>query len=247
MADHTTRFDGKGDIYAKARPRYAPALFEYLHSSLNIEAGAVFADIGSGTGIFSEQLLQQGYRVFAVEPNGDMRKKAEEKLGSNPNFTSVNGKDSNTGLAEQSVDHITAAQAFHWFDAEAFRRECRRILKQNGKIILAYNARDEQAESNKALAELCRKYNPEFHGFSGGIKEETCLDFYGGNCEVFCCDNSQVYNRQGYIDRVLSSSYSLREKDSGFEAYLEEINKLFDRFAVDGVMTVPMHTIAYIG
>lgn len=49
---HTNRFDGKSEIYAKARLKYAAELFEYLKNVLNILAGRVFADIGSGTGIF---------------------------------------------------------------------------------------------------------------------------------------------------------------------------------------------------
>lgn len=49
---HTNCFDGKSEIYAKARPKYATELFEYLKNVLNIPAGRVFADIGSGTGIF---------------------------------------------------------------------------------------------------------------------------------------------------------------------------------------------------
>lgn len=113
---HTSRFDGKGEIYAKARPKYALALFEYLKNTLNIPEGSVFADIGSGTGIFTEQLLGCGYKVFAVEPNADMRKKAEEKLSSDKNFISVNGCDTNINLPDNSVDYVTVAQAFHWFD-----------------------------------------------------------------------------------------------------------------------------------
>lgn len=31
---HTNRFDGKSEIYAKARPKYAAELFEYLKSVL---------------------------------------------------------------------------------------------------------------------------------------------------------------------------------------------------------------------
>ena len=44
--DYTNRFDGKGEIYAKARPKYAAELFEYLKNVLNISAGSVFAYIG---------------------------------------------------------------------------------------------------------------------------------------------------------------------------------------------------------
>ena len=34
--DNTTRFDGKGEIYAKARPKYAAGLFEHMKFKLNI-------------------------------------------------------------------------------------------------------------------------------------------------------------------------------------------------------------------
>ncbi len=111
--NYTDRFDGKGEIYAKARPKYAAGLFDYLKNTLGIPAGSVFADIGSGTGIFTGQLLNCGYKVYAVEPNDDMRKKAEEKLSDNKSFISVNGSSSDTTLPDGSVDNITVAQAFH--------------------------------------------------------------------------------------------------------------------------------------
>lgn len=245
--NHTGRFDGKGDLYAKARPKYADALFDHIKNTLHIPAGSVFADIGSGTGIFTEQLLACGYRVYAVEPNADMRQKAEERLSDNAAFTSVNGTERETHLPHNSVDFVTAAQAFHWFDAAAFRTECQRILKPGGKIMLVYNSRDEEAECVKALAELRRKYAPDFPGFSNGISDQACRAFFDGGCEVFRADNSQIYNRRGYIDRVLSSSYSLREGAPGYTVYLEDINRLFDRFSVNGFITVPTDTVAYIG
>ena len=127
--DYTNRFDGKGEIYAKARAKYAAVLFDFLKNDLKASGGSVFADIGSGTGIFTEQLLNCGYKVFAIETNGDMRKKAEEKLSDNKGFVSVNGSDSDMKISDKSVDFITAAQAFHWFDSEAFKKECRRVLK----------------------------------------------------------------------------------------------------------------------
>lgn len=247
MSNNTNRFDGKGEIYAKARPKYSTKLLDYMKNTLNIPEGSVFADIGSGTGIFTEQLLNCGYYVYAVEPNADMCKIAEEKLSEYEGFTSVKGTDSNTNLPDESVDVITAAQAFHWFDAEAFKKECKRILKPNGKVVIVYNSRDEGAAPTKALAELRRKYAPDFNGFSNGISDEKCRAFFDGNCEIFRADNNQNYDKQRYINRVLSSSYSLREGDERYAEYLEEIETLFDAFELDGVLTVPTYTVAYIG
>ena len=245
--DNTARFDGKGEIYAKARPRYAAGLFDYLKNDLRIPEGSVFADIGSGTGIFSEQLLGCGYRVFAVEPNADMRRVAEDKLARLPGFTSIDGSDAHTGLPSGSVDCVTAAQAFHWFDAEAFRAECRRILKPGGKVIIIYNSRVEDAAPTLALAELRRSYNPAFHGFSNGVSHRDVVAFFAGGCDIFRADNTQIYDRQGYINRALSSSYSLRAGDEKFDEYLAGLNGIFDRFAVDGSIAVPTETVACIG
>lgn len=244
---YINRFDGKGEIYAKARPEYAEELFDYLKNTLHISAGSVFADIGSGTGIFTGQLIRCGYRVFAVEPNGDMRKMAEEKLSYDKNFISVNGNDANMNLPGQSVDYITAAQSFHWFDHDAFGKECRRVLKPGGRVIIVYNSRDEKAECTKALADLRHKYNSEFRGFSNGISNEKCIAFFSEKCDIFRTDNTQTYDRQGYINRVLSSSYSLNENDGIYAEYLNGINNIFDMFSADGLIAVPTETVAYIG
>lgn len=245
--DYTNRFDGRGEVYAKARPRYAGGLFEYLKSEVGAAAGSAFADVGSGTGIFAEQLLNSGCAVFAVEPNGDMRRKAEERLSQREGFVSVNGSAAHTGLPDRSVDFVSAAQAFHWFEPEAFRGECRRILRPGGKVVLVYNFRDETAACTRALAALQQRFNPAFYGFSNGMSRERCRAFFAGPCAVYHADNAQRYDRQGYIDRVLSSSYSRRPGEDGFEEYRKGICEIFDKFSVDGWITVPTDTVAFIG
>ena len=65
--------------------------------------------------------------------------------------------------------------------------------------------------------------------------------------QLIRADNSQVYDRQGYLDRVLSSSYSLQESDGRYAAYLEEIHAIFDRWAENGRIVIPTATVAYVG
>ena len=83
-------------------------------------AAASAADIGSGTGKLSAELLKVCGKVVCVEPNDDMRLAAERALGGSPGFVSVKATAENTTLADKSVDVVTAAQSFHWFDADAF-------------------------------------------------------------------------------------------------------------------------------
>ncbi len=80
------RFSGKAKTYAKFRPKYPEEFIEYLYNELGFEKESIIADIGAGTGIFTEQLLKKGSTVFAVEPNEDMRRIAEENLSKYKKF-----------------------------------------------------------------------------------------------------------------------------------------------------------------
>src|SRR5262245_40522733 len=90
-SDPTRRFGNRADDYAKARPSYPPEIFDFLADEFGMTTGQTAADLGSGTGISSAQLLDRGLRVFAVEPNAPMRAAAEKTLGARPGFVSVNG------------------------------------------------------------------------------------------------------------------------------------------------------------
>ncbi len=248
-ADTTTLFSRKADAYAKARPGYPEALFRFLKDGKIFPQGGTIADVGSGTGIFSRQLLEQGYRVYSVEPNADMRRKAEETLSSTPGFTSVNGTAENTTLPGGSADGVTAAQAFHWFDPDTFRRECRRILKPGGNVLLVWNHRDESAPLVRENAEIFRKYCPNFTGFSGGNRSnpENIRRFFGESlhCETFA--NDLFFTWEGFLQRALSSSYAPGEDDESYLPLANALRALFDRYAEDGRLRMPNYTAAYWG
>ena len=116
VSDPRERFSGRAEYYSKYRPNYPVSILQYLERELGLSRNAVVADIGSGTGIFAELLLRNGNRVFGVEPNDDMRTIAESTLSSYENFTSIKGSAEHTTLPAASVDYVTAAQSFHWFD-----------------------------------------------------------------------------------------------------------------------------------
>lgn len=237
-------FTGKGKIYDQSRPRYAKGLFAFLNKRVPITEKV--ADIGSGTGIFTEQLLDWGYSVYAVEPNQEMRQIAEAKLSNNANFISVEGDASHTHLASHSVGLVTAAQAFHWFDQDEFKAECKRILQPNGYVCIAYNSRVKDDNAEK-LIELLTKYCLRFHGFSNNISEQDCQDFFSQDFEIYQEDNTQYYDREQYIARILSSSYALTDQNKQYKAFLSALNQLFDELNVNGKVKMPMKTVAYVG
>jgi ubiquinone/menaquinone biosynthesis C-methylase UbiE len=165
------RFSNKADLYKKFRPTYPKELIDYLYSQVGFNQESIIADIGSGTGIFSRLLIEQGSFVYCVEPNEDMRRTAEKDLSEFENFVSVNAPAENTGLQDVSVDFITVAQAIHWFDRQAFKSECRRILKPGGKVVLIWNERDYENEIIKKEYFIRAKYAVETNGLSRGCKK----------------------------------------------------------------------------
>src|SRR6478672_1548569 len=114
MRDSIERFGDRADEYAKFRPGYPAPMLGFLRDI--VSPPAVVADIGSGTGILTRQMLDNGYEIYAVEPNGPMRSEAERTLGGRPGFHSVLGTAEATTLPDGTVDLITCAQAFHWFN-----------------------------------------------------------------------------------------------------------------------------------
>lgn len=218
-----------------------------MKKDLQLREGGIVADVGLGTGIMSDQLLSVGYVVYAVEPNEDMRKQAELQLGKCENFISLQGEASKIPLENTSVDCIIAAQAFHWFDADAFKVECQRILRPDGIVLLVYNMRDMDNPLTKDLARLHAQFNPAFHGFSNGLKDSDLKNFFKGACEVKSWNNDQEMTKNTFIERALSSSYSPRESDTNYERFLEEMEKLFLRYAQDDRVRYLHNTIVYAG
>lgn len=240
-------FDGKGALYAAARPDYPQALAQMLQERLHLTAESTVADIGAGTGKWTARLLSLGCRVCAVEPNGSMRREAERLLGGEPRLTLLGGSAEHTGLPDASVDCVTAAQAFHWFDRERFRAECRRILTPEGRVALIYNERRTDTPVMQALDVLYRESCPGYQGFSRGFRREEAAAFFPGGAEEISVPNDMTYDRAGFVRRCLSASYAPAEGEPGYEALSGALGTLFDHFAEGGRLTLAARATLWLG
>lgn len=248
----TKKFTGKAEIYKKFRPNYPVDYINYLICYNNLEPNAIIADVGSGTGKLTKQLLDRGYKVFAVEPNADMRNTAEKQLSNYEKFISVNGTAENTGIITKSIDLITVAQAFHWFDYEKFKQECIRILKPYKNVALVWNSRDFKSQLVAENAEICKRFCPLFTGFSGGKgKDDSSLNlnlfFDAGKYDFKVFQYDLEYDLEGFIGRNLSASYAPKEADATYNEFVQAITKLFKKYSQNGKIVVPNLTKSYIG
>lgn len=247
--DTTKKFDGRATDYTTSRPSYAWKLIDYLYSNFGITNCSIIADIGSGTGKFAKHLLDKGSEVYCVEPNRDMRCVAEKELYMYQKFHSVNGDAENTTLANDSVDFITTAQAFHWFDVSKFKQECLRIIKSGGSVFLIWNVRNNSDLLNQELYQIYSTYCPNFRGFSGGIEQDDqrIKDFFGGKYDYVSFDNPLFFDRETFIARSLSSSYSLKDGDDQYQKYISALNALFDKHENNGIVSIANQSVAYMG
>ena len=249
MSSTVSRFDGRAEAYASARPAYAPALMEWLQSAYHLGPGSVVADIGAGTGKFTTQLLALGATVYAVEPNAEMRAQAEIFLKESKRLQILEGTASATTLPEHHFDFVCAAQAFHWFDVTAFQKECRRLLKPDGLVVLVWNTREATAPVNKAWAAVYARYCPEFKGFMNGLQSDDAKiqKFFAGQYVHKVFPAPLHFDQEGFIRRSLSSSYSLKPGEPNFDAYIESLQKVFAAYAEEGVIAIANISEAYVG
>jgi len=247
------RFSGLEKFYAQNRPSYPQTFMEYLFSNVGMSENSVIADIGSGTGILTKQLLDMRCKeVFAVEPNADMRNVAENNLkGYVPKFQSIAASAEATELPSHSIDYVTVAQAFHWFDRELFKKECKRILKVNGGVVLAWNIPDDEAEMTRKHDMINRQHCPTYARNASRLKvkdyENNLADFFTGQFEIKEFRNDLVFDKEGFIGRSRSSSYALKETDKGYEAYIAALTELFYEFSQKRLLHLPNKTRSFLG
>lgn len=249
------KFKNIADIYDKYRPEYPKEYIEYLKKSCNLNSESKVADIGAGTGIFTKQLLDNDLFVLAVEPNEDMRNVLKEKLKDYKKFIEIDGTAENTNISNKSIDIVTASQAFHWFDIDGFRKECKRILKPNGKVCLLWNMLDMNSDITKEQEQIHYKYTKRTFKYKEVDKivikdkrDEMIEEFFKyGSYELKVVENNLINTESQFIGVNLSKSYSLRKDDQNFDKYVEEFRNIFKKYSKDGILVIPNNTYCYLG
>jgi SAM-dependent methyltransferase len=159
MVEFKDHFSGHSAEYAKYRPGYPDALFEWLASLT--PAHDLAWDVGTGSGQAALGLAHHFEAVIASDA-------AQAQLHNAPPHPRVTYKvmpAERSDLADASVDLTTVAQAIHWFDFDRFYAEVRRVLKPTG-VIAAWtyglNRIDPQIDVivRRYYSEIVRSYWP---------------------------------------------------------------------------------------
>jgi SAM-dependent methyltransferase len=248
--DAKQRFSFRVADYVSYRPGYPPALIDLLRRECGLRSDQVIADIGSGTGLLSKVFLENGNRVIGVEPNDEMRAAGDEFLAEYKNFSSANGSSEATMLADTSVDFVTAAQAFHWFEPQAAHREFQRILRPGGWVVVIWNDRRIGDTSfGRAYEDLLVRYGTDYTKVKDAYPETQDMEnFFGkGNFHRQELPNFQEFDLEGLAGRLRSSSYAPREGHANYEPMMGALRKLFDANQKFGRVRMEYTTQIYFG
>jgi SAM-dependent methyltransferase len=249
VTDPTQRFSSRVQDYVRFRPGYPPGVIDLLKAECGLIPGAVVADVASGTGLFTRMLLENGNRVFGVEPNPDMRKAGETFLRAYPQFVSLAGTAEATTLADRSIDLVTAAQAAHWFDRPNARREFVRVLKPSGWVALLWNERRIDSTSFlRAFEQLLLRYGTDYQTVRHERTTRAIETFFEPSpFQMHKFDYRQDFDYPALQGRLLSSSYTPQAGDPAYGPMLDELRRLFEAHQVAGHVAFEYNTLIYYG
>lgn len=220
--------------YDRVRPGYPAAVADWIASGARQAA-----DIGAGTGLFTELLAERGVEVVAVDPSEDMLAVLAMRL---PGVPVVQGTAEHSLLPAASRDLLTLAQAWHWCDHEAAVREAARVLRPGGRIALVWNQLDVSLPWVHRLSRIMHagdvfspSYRPHF-GPSFGPAEDVLVHW---TQQLTVGDVVDLARSRSYYQRAAPTLQ--KRVESNLSWYLTD----YLAFPADAVVGIPYYTHAW--
>ncbi|GAS99132.1 methyltransferase [Mycolicibacterium canariasense] len=205
-------FGEEAAAYERGRPSYPPEAIDWL-----LPAGAhTVLDLGAGTGKLTIRLAERGLDVIAVDPIPEM---LEVLTASLPDTPALLGTAEEIPLADDSVDSVLVAQAWHWFDADRAVAEIARVLRPGGRLGLVWNTRDERMGWVKDLGRII---GHEDHA----LEQKVILPEPFVAVERAHFEWTSYLTPQALIDLVASRSYCITSPAEVRTRTLDEVREL---------------------
>ena len=228
-------FGAAAQLYDARRPRYPDQLIDDLLS----RGAQTVLDVGAGTGIASQQLLDKGADVLAVEPDPRMAEIAKEK-----GIPVEMGTFESWDPAKRNFDLVVFGQSFHWVNPSIALPKIHSLLSTGVQLALMWNRLFPTDPTHSDFAEIYRDYmnpgSPLIDGSSIGIVETdgntdrliASITASGFTVEEHTYPRDDHYSAEHWLDLVFTYSNHLilaAEKASELRA------RLADRIGAQGV------------
>jgi SAM-dependent methyltransferase len=234
------RFSSVADAYERGRPDYAPAVVGALAAELGLLSGAPILDLAAGTGKLTRALLAAGLEVVAVEPQASMRERLAAVAGSE---RVREGFAEDIPLADASVDAVTVANGFHWFDQPRALVEIRRVLRSGGGLAVLNTVADWSGASwAHELGTRIQELRPEHPYFDGPPWQEVVrADGRWTEPREVRVTTLHATGPARIVDHVASMSWVAALPDDEREEWLANAARLVEEGETPGEL--PVHVV----
>jgi SAM-dependent methyltransferase len=190
-------FGAQASAYERGRPSYPPEAIDWLLP----DGARDVLDLGAGTGKLTTRLVERGLNVVAVDPIAEMLEVLSNSL---PNTPALLGTAEDIPLADNSVDAVLVAQAWHWFEPARAVPEVARVLRPGGLLGLVWNTRDERLGWVRELGRIIGQENDRDH-----LTHEVALPAPFTGLQRHTVEWTNYLTPQALIDLVASRSYCI--------------------------------------
>ena len=237
MKSSINNFGALSKEYKVARRGYPDEVFKYLKSFVAKDI-PITLDVGCGTGIATLQLKNHGFDVIGVDKDADMIRIAQQN---DPSINYVVASADKLPFATNRFDIITAFTSLHWFDDPASMTEIGRVLKDGGFFFAALKENRSDARSSafqKEYQQILKKYCGENYNSARDYHPKKLFSdsgFVEINEQSFDVDEHYSVEESLVLIRSLSFWNSVSESEK--ENMLNDLRAVFERYAVNGVVT----------
>lgn len=184
---------------------------------------AVALDLGAGTGKFTARLIDRAARVIAVEPSEQMLAVLRKKF---PHVEAHVAAAETIPVGTGSVDVVTVAQAFHWFDRDRACAEIHRVLVPGGRLALLWNHSDPDCAWDRACSRVAHPQLSKEMPVSNATREELPHFVLVEHLEFRWRER---ITRQDYVARWLTVSSLLAASADDRARMVAEIERILDQ------------------
>jgi len=195
--------------YLTHRAGFPESFFERLTEWMPV-GGKQVLDLGTGTGTLARGLAARGHQLTAIDLSQEMitAAKALDKEGKISFHVS---SAESVPLSNHSQDVVIAGQCWHWFKRAETAKECRRLLRPGGLLIIAHYDWLPILENVVTQTErLIESYNPAWKAGGGtGIHPTWFRDLAEegfSDIRSFSYDEPATYSHEAWRGRIRASA-----------------------------------------
>jgi len=237
-ADNKFKFNEVPDEYDKWRPTYVSELYADIMAYSGLTQGSRALEVGIGTGQATLPILETNCRLTAVELGAELAEYTRKKFHDYKNFEIISAAFEDYEFAENSLDLIYSASAFHWVPENIGYQKVYKLLKPGGAFarFAVHPYKDKENEAlHLAIQEVYAKYmpdsslGPEWGEEMAGKIADIAKKYGFVDIDYKLYHQKRVFDAESYAALISTYSPNRALGEERLEGFTNEIKEAINR------------------